>query len=119
MKTAILPGLLLSIALAFGCGKVVTEGTGNTGGGGSGGSSGHGGGQQGGSGPCSAVDCSSDSTSCSCVTLCLGPKLRADCKMQEDTMVCECHRDAVYMGTCGQIGGSTCSLPGGCCEQYL
>jgi hypothetical protein len=118
MKTAILPGLILSMWLALGCGgKVITEGNGNAGGGGTGGSSG--GAQQGGSGPCSAVECTEDPGSCSCVTLCPGDKLRADCSMKDGTVVCECHLGAGYLGTCGQPQGSICTLPGGCCEQYL
>ena len=120
MKTALYTGLIVSVFLVQGCGQVVIDGShGRSGSAGQGGTSGDGGSDQGGDGLCGTADCSGDGTSCSCVTTCPGTKLRADCQYKGDTLVCECHKDANYMGTCGESGGPACSLPGGCCEDYL
>lgn len=126
MKTTSLLGFIVPLALLFGCGgKVVIDREGGRGGGGAGGSanggSANGGGSaQGGAGSCQGVDCTGDSAACSCETTCPGEVLRADCKMGgSSTVICECHLDAIYLGTCGQTSDDACTLPGGCCTEYL
>lgn len=109
---------LVPLALFLGCGgNVVVDRDGSPGEGGSGG--GVSGGSQGAGGICLEVDCEGDNSSCSCVTKCAGPKMRADCKQDGDTVICECHNDASYLGTCGKVTSSTCGLPDGCCLDYL
>jgi len=121
MKSTALLASMASLALLFGCGgMVVVERDGGRGGDGAGGSSNDGGGAQGGAASCDDVDCTSNGASCSCETQCMGPVLRADCAMTDDsTVICECHYDGGYMGTCGEVAGSACSLPNGCCTDYL
>jgi hypothetical protein len=120
MKVAAVLGLVISFTVALGCGgNVVMDTGGHDGSGGRGGSSPDGGGNPSGAGSCTEVDCVGNATDCSCETHCGGPVLRAECKKDGDTLICECHYDGHYMGTCGFIGGSACGLPGGCCVEYV
>ena len=117
MRHLIVFGLLLPLTAVLSCGgKVVVERDGNEAG--AAGFSDTG--ENGGGFSCGDVECESDSSSCSCRTNCSGPELRTDCKLSDGkTVICECHFDDAYMGTCGQIGGSLCGLPDGCCLGYL
>ncbi|MFO0591113.1 MAG: hypothetical protein U0441_26445 [Polyangiaceae bacterium] len=124
MRIAILCTLLVSAAIAAGCGgKIVTESRGDLGGGGAGGDSGGAGTTTiSGTNPkdCPSVSCSQDGTWCTCETTCMGPKLKAKCSFHEDgTLVCECHFNGGYMGTCAPSSGALCGLPDGCCEAYV
>jgi hypothetical protein len=110
---------LVPLALVLGCnGSVIVDGEGGRGGGGSSGSV-NGGGSQGAGGPCGSVKCVGDAFSCLCETTCAGPVMRADCEMDGNTVICECHNEGSYLGTCGQVGESACTLPEGCCTDYL
>ncbi len=113
--------LLLSALIAPACGgKVITPG--GDGGDGGGGAGGAGGVTQGTGNPkdCPNADCTMNGDVCSCETLCGGPKLRADCKIHDGGMlICECHYDGGYMGTCSSSNGALCGLPDGCCEAYV
>lgn len=117
MKVAVLFGLLVSLALASACGgQVLVDGDGDAGGGGATG----GGPGQGGAGSCVEIECSDQGSSCDCQTTCLGPDLHADCELQPTgEIMCECHYDDAYLGTCFAPSGSVCGLPGGCCYAYL
>lgn len=122
-KPALLAILALCWASALGaaCGGkiIVPGGDGSDGGGGSGGG---GVGSQAVGDPkdCAHADCKMVADVCSCETTCSGPKLRADCKMHDGGMlICECHYNGGYMGTCSPSGGALCGLPDGCCEAYV
>lgn len=118
MRIVGLLACLVPLALFLGCGgNVVVDRDGSLGGGGSGGDPSSG--SQGAGGLCLAADCEGDDSACSCVTTCAGPKMRADCTKDGDTVICECHNDATYLGTCGMVGSSACGLPKGCCLDYL
>ncbi len=116
----LLLAMSLAAVLASACGGkiVVPGGDGGDGGGGSDGGSKTTG--VGSAKDCSDADCVMNGDICSCTTLCGGPKLRADCKVHEGGMlICECHYDGGYMGTCSASAGQICSLPDGCCEAYV
>lgn len=114
--------LVVTCALAAACGgKVITPG-GEGGDGGGGASGGSGTGAAGITNPkdCPTADCETNGDGCTCETMCGGPKLRASCKVHDGGMIiCECHYDGGYMGTCSASGGSVCGLPDGCCEAYV
>ena len=117
MKAVVLAGLVCSIALAAGCGgNVITDRPGgDTGGGGSTGDEG-----DGGAASCTDIECTSEGSSCSCTTSCMGPDLRAECELKSaGETVCECHYDGAYLGLCSMPSGSVCGLPGGCCYAFL
>lgn len=105
-------------ALTAACGgKIIVPGSGDGGGGSGGGGVGS---QSGNPKDCPDAECAMNADICRCDTTCGGPKLRADCKLHDGGMViCECHYNGGYMGTCSQANGLTCSLPDGCCEAYV
>lgn len=102
--------------------KDVTESSGDRSGEGGDGGCTTGGNGTGGGNPkdCPTANCSQSGDACSCETTCAGPKLRAECKVHPDGMIiCECHYNGGYVGTCAPSEGPLCGLPDGCCELYV